>query len=319
MKRLRNYTIELGLVLVLVLAVGFFSYLGYGLVVADTTSRSFSGRQALEFAAEQMEFGPRVTGSEESQQYREWLTLELTSRGWDVVLQPFLAGPDTAAQNVIAISRNLPKGEAPVVIVGAHYDSRIEASRDPDPAKREHPTPGANRGASGPAILLELTRVLDTEPLNFRICLAFFDAAENSGIDGWEGNEGSGYFVAHLETEIPDCGNPRAVVIIDAVGNTDQLQFELSSSTSLSDVLRQIAETLEYPELFAPDKEAVESADHLDFVRNGFPTVYIFDPTYRFRQTTEDTLDKLRSDRLDRIGDTLEAWLELGAPLSGFE
>jgi len=65
-RQLRSYSIEIILVVVLMAAVGLFSYLGYGLVVADTNTRPFSGRQALDIAARQLEFGPRVTGSAES-------------------------------------------------------------------------------------------------------------------------------------------------------------------------------------------------------------------------------------------------------------
>lgn len=315
MKRLKAYIIEISLVTVLIAAVGLFSYLGYGLVIADTTSRPFSGRQALEFAEEQMEFGPRYTGSPVSEEYQNWLTQELTSRGWNVILQPFIAAGSVEAQNIIAVSRDAPE-DAPVVIVGTHYDTGMAAFRDPDASKRNTPVPGANRGASGTAVLLELARVLNVGLVEHRVCLAFFDAEENERVSGWSPAEGSSYFAAHLSTEVPDCANPRAVVTIDAVGNVDQLQFEQNSMPSLADSLRQVAAEEDHATLFAEEIGAAESASHLAFLRGGTPSVHIFDGTYRFRFTTEDTIDKLRADRLQRIGEVLKAWLEQGAPVT---
>lgn len=315
MKRLNAYILEISLVLVLIAAVGLFSYLGYGLVVADTTSRPYSGRQALEFAQEQMEFGPRYTGSPVSEEYRNWLTQELTSRGWNVVLQPFIAAENVEAQNVIAVSRDAPEG-APVIIVGTHFDTGLAAYRDPDATKRNAPVPGANRGASGVAVLLELARVLNTGLVDYRICLAFFDAEENEWVSGWSAAEGSSYFAAHLEAEVPDCARPRAVVTVDSLGNADQLKFEQNSNPTLAAALRQVATEEEHATLFAEEIGSAEAASHLAFLRGGTPSVHIFDDGYRFRYTMEDTIDKLRADRLQRIGEVLKAWLENGAPVT---
>jgi len=230
------------------------------------------------------------------------------------VLQPFVAGRTAEAQNIIAVSQDAP-ANAPVVLVGTHYDTRLRSDREPDAANRSTPTPGANRGASGPAVLLELARTLNTDATGHRICLIFFDAAENGNINNWSPLEGSRYFVDRMEAEVPDCAAPRLVVTIDAVGASEQLRFEQSSDPQLAASLRQTAQSLGYDALFGRQYGPLEAGDHLHFVRAEIPAVHIFDPNYRYRYTTEDTLDKLRADYLERIGVTLKTWLERGAQL----
>src|SRR5690606_9900097 len=66
----------------------------------------------------------------------------------------------------------------PALMLAAHWDTRPLADRDPDPALRGRPVPGASDGASGVAVLLELARVLAADPPPFSIVVALFDGED---------------------------------------------------------------------------------------------------------------------------------------------
>ena len=88
--------------------------------------------------------------------------------------------------------------------------SRIYADHDPDITKQTQPTPGADNGASGVAVLLELARTLpaNTPP----IWLVFFDAEDNGKIPGWDWTLGSKAFVATMTVK------PQAMLLVDMIG-----------------------------------------------------------------------------------------------------
>ena len=138
MQWMRAYRIELILVLILGMAVGFFGYLGYGLLNPQEATREFSGDRAHARVSEQLAYGPRSAGSEASDRMGDWLIDELRGMGWDVVIQPYpvtVAPTETlTARNIIAI-RDGPMPDSPVAIVGTHYDTRLVADADADPAR----------------------------------------------------------------------------------------------------------------------------------------------------------------------------------------
>jgi len=118
MQRIRLYIIELILMGILFLSVGFFGYLGYGLLLPDDNP-NFSGEEALAHVNTQLKYGPRITGSERSQSMSTWLVEELSQEGWDVVIQPFVVplSGDAAALSIEGNfsdeSANSTEGEEP--------------------------------------------------------------------------------------------------------------------------------------------------------------------------------------------------------------
>jgi acetylornithine deacetylase/succinyl-diaminopimelate desuccinylase-like protein len=169
--------------------------------------REFAGARAYADVVAQCQLGPRLPGSEASAEAREYFARELRHAGWNVQEQT-LVYRDVPLCNVIA-----SKGSGPLVIVGAHYDSRATADRD---QRRDTPVPGANDGASGAAVLLELARSLDAKVLQNEVWLAFFDAEDQGQIDGWPWSVGAEYLAGGLD--IP----PEFVIIVDMVGDADQ-------------------------------------------------------------------------------------------------
>ncbi|MEM7125270.1 MAG: M28 family peptidase [Chloroflexota bacterium] len=314
--RFRAYSVELSLIVILFLAIGFFGYLGYGLVASSVGSRPFSGARALEYARTQIEEGPRTTGSLANERLKEWFSQELRDNGWHVVIQPFTTNNQSSAVNLIARNRKTVDS-SPVVLVGAHYNTRSVSDKDPNPENRDQPTLGANSGASGPAVLLELARRINPQNLSIRLCLAFFDASDNNDIEGWEPAEGSDYFLNTLNNfeELRSCTSPQAVIILDMVGTGSPLSFESVSDLTIANSLRQVANALSYSDLFTEGSGDGELGDQMPFARANIPTVFILDTKYTYRHTQEDTLDKLDEAALERIGRTLQTWLEETATL----
>jgi glutaminyl-peptide cyclotransferase len=314
MKRLRVYKVELLLVMVLLAAVGFFAYLGSGLMRSAASTLEFSGDRALEQATRQLEFGARVTGTENSTNMGDWLAEQLVRMNWNVLIEPFPVANTLQARNIIAV-RESQTPNAQAIIIGTHYDSRLAADADANPANHTLATPGANSGAAGPALLLELARTLDVPASGHTICLVFFDAEENGGLPGWEPYLGSRYFLNRLE-EVPRCLNPRFAVILDLVGNTGQNLFiEQTGDADLSRSIWQAAAEAGFGDRFQNQARWAMTSSHTNFQSVGIPASIIADFDYPYRHTLEDTLDKLSAESLEAVGRTLEIWLENGAPL----
>src|SRR4051812_12299884 len=160
MLRLRLYSIELVLVFILAAAVIYFGFLGYGLLTPAFVVEPFSGDHALSDVKKQVDFGDRSTGSSSNIKMGDWLIDELRLLGWDVVVQPFVAPDNHSARNIIAIRSPSPSPARTAMLI-THYDTRMYADRDENAANHVQATPGANDGASGTAVLLELARTLD--------------------------------------------------------------------------------------------------------------------------------------------------------------
>ncbi len=262
----------------------------------------FSGERALQHAAAQMEYVPRHPGTEGARLCGEYILEQLAAQGWQTEEQPFTYR-DTACRNIIG-----KRGSGPVLILGAHYDTRRRADSDPEPANRDKPVPGGNDGASGVAVLLELARVLVPETLGHTIWLAFFDAEDNGGLDGWSWIVGSTYMADNLEVL------PRGMVLADMVGDADQqLYYETNSHGETREGIWEVAADLGY-ETFTPERRHTLLDDHIPFKQRGIPAVDIIDFDYPYWHTVEDTLDKISAASLESVGRTLQEWLLLGMP-----
>lgn len=311
MQRLRAYSIELVLITALLAAIGFFGYLAYGLLRPDVVNETFSGEKALALVSQQLEFGPRITGTEAGLRMGDWLVEQLRLTGWDVVIQPFTINEQVQGRNIIAVRSPASRPGVPVIILATHYDSRITADADPDPAQRQQPTPGANAGASGVAILLELARTLDLESTQHTVCLAFFDAETNADVPGWEGHIGSRLFVEGLPNSVPRCASPRYVVGVEQAGAANQRFFRNDEGDeTLSRSIWRVAANLQLGARFPDQTRTTPATSTVAFARVGIPTADLIGVDYPYRATLADTLDKLSAETLSAVGLVLEAWLE---------
>jgi len=309
MQVFRLYSIELILVGTLVGAIAFFGYLGYGLVY---TTPTFSGEQALHYVARQVENGERSTGSPNNLAIGDWLAKELAGTNWKVYIQPFTLLNGAAARNIIAIS-NAPTADAPVALLAAHYDTRLFADSDPAPEQQLIAPVGANSNASGVGVLLELVRTLNTEDSDYTFCLALFDADDNGSLPDWEHAWGSNFFIQNAAESIDRCRQPNLVLLVDTVGYGEQNLSIVAdnNAAAIRDSLQQAAGELGYAQRFRSDNSGVITSPLLQL---GAPTVLITSFTYPYRNTTQDTLDKVSAESLLSVGRTLETWLERGLP-----
>jgi hypothetical protein len=263
----------------------------------EPDSVSFDSSRAYADVQTQVAFGTRMPGSAGHAQVREWMRAELESAGWDVQVHESerMGHP---IFNIIA-KRN---AEPPQIILGAHYDTRMIADNDPDLTKRAEPVPGANDGASGVAVLLELARSLpeDTAP----VWLVFFDAEDNGRIEGWDWILGSRAFVEEIQVQ------PRAVVIVDMIGDADlNIYLEKNSNATIRAEIWNTAATLGHGDVFIDEEKFSMLDDHTPFNEANIPAVDIIDFDYPYWHTTQDTLDKISAESLQAVGDTLWHWI----------
>lgn len=260
----------------------------------------FDGERAYADVEYQVSLGARVPGSFAHTQIREWISGQVKNSGWLVEIQTVnINGLDIF--NIVA--KKEKKEDLPWVIIGAHYDTRKVADKDPVFSNRVQPVPGANDGASGVSILLELSRSLPAE-IGANIWLVFFDAEDNGNLPGGEWILGSRTFVESLE------GRPEAVIILDMVGDEDlNIFYEKNSDQNLSREIWKTAEDLGFGDKFIDFPKHRVIDDHLPFVQAGIPAVDIIDLDYPFWHTTGDTLDKVSAESLDIVGQVVLTWL----------
>lgn len=279
------------------LLAGVVGWYAFSFKNENNIPSEFDGQRALADVETQVSFGPRIPGTDGHDRFQEWLSEELKANRWMVEIQYSQQGSH-AVENIVAKRGS----DSPEIILGAHYDSRIYADNDSDPALREQPVPGANDGASGVAVLLELARSLpeDAPP----VWLVFFDAEDNGRIGDWEWILGSRAFVAQNPVA------PRAVVIVDMVGDADlNLYWEVNSDEALRAEIWQLAEQQGYGRFFIPQTKYSMLDDHTPFLEAGIPAVDIIDFDYPHWHTTGDTPDKVSAESLEAVGATLRAWI----------
>lgn len=316
MRRARFYAIEITLVGILGLAVAYFGYLAYGLLLPDQRTEPFSGERAMEYAAQQLAFGERSTGSDGNVQMTEWLTGTLQQMGWDVIVQPFRVTDTVTANNVVAV-RGLGAATEPVVILATHFDSRLFADKDRDEADWIQPAPGANAGASGTAVLMELADSLDVTTTGHTVCLVFLDAEDNGGLAGWDYAMGSAQFIQGLVRgvePIDRCMEPRAVVYLDMVGANQAVTVDSPNTPALAAALQATADAQGVGEEFEATARSNEVTAVTRFAEQDMPVAEIVAWDYPERHTTDDELDQLSALGFFRVGQTLKAWLEQDAP-----
>ncbi|MFQ5821391.1 MAG: M28 family peptidase [Candidatus Heimdallarchaeota archaeon] len=281
----------------------------------------FTGSNAFSYLEEYMELSPIIPGSPASLQFHAYATRHLEKYSWEVELQNWKhQGTNRTLHNLIAkkhASNNITKE---ILILGAHYDTRFWADRDPDPSKRESPVPGANDGGSGVVVLLELARILDFSQ-DLEIWLVFFDAEDQGRIPGWDSGIngwciGSSYFVDQLSSL--EQQRILVAIIIDLVGDFNLiLKKEGYSDPTYAQDIWQAAAELGYSDCFVDDIGSSIIDDHIPFLDAGIPAVDIIQqisrdgyPFFQWHHTINDTIENVSSESLEKVGRTLEFYIE---------
>ncbi len=151
-------------------------------------SPNFCADTAYRFVADQVAFGPRTPGSVAHRRCAVYIVRQMWRWCDTVVVQPFSAtlwnGTVVQGKNIIATVKGNKNAGDRRIMLAAHWDSRFWADHDPDEANRKSPIVGANDGASGAGVLMELARVLSAMPPAVSVDFVFFDV-EDQGVPEW--------------------------------------------------------------------------------------------------------------------------------------
>jgi glutaminyl-peptide cyclotransferase len=206
------------------------------------------------------------------------------------------------------------EGERPGrILLGTHYDTRPWADRDPDPARRHDPVPGANDGGSGVALLAELGRELTGRQDRPSVDIVFFDAEDWHEIDGKEVSQGARSFVAQLLA----ADTPDGVIIVDMVGgrnlvlDVDVNCQDHDPSYRLTLDLFQLGHSLGLPAfgMKKPHPYKWIGCDHTPFMAADVPTALLIDLDYPEWHTVQDLPAACDAESLAQVGAVLETFL----------
>jgi len=210
---------------------------------------AFNADSAYSYVDKQVAFGPRVPNTKPHDLCADYLAGELKRFGADVIVQdaPVTAfdGTELKAKNIIGQYNKEKKNR---VLLYAHWDSRPFADHDPDPKMRNTPIPGANDGASGVGVLMEIARQINKAGINIGVDIIFFDA-EDYGTpehldlpykpDTW--CLGTQYWCNHPHVEDYSA---RWGILLDMVGAPDAVFYkELYSKKFAPDLLDRVWNT----------------------------------------------------------------------------
>ena len=288
-------------------------------------SLRFNGSQAFEDLVWQVELGPRLPGSEVSAQFRENLTVELEDLGFDVTTSEHEHLNYNFTNLYATFSPDDEEDVHPRVIISAHYDSRNIADRDENVSNHQLPIDGANDGASGAAVLMELARLIPTMNLTYPIQLFWNDAEDQDdnytlGSKAWSEN------LTESEIESID-----AFLLLDMIGDVNlTLHKIIPGNESLFQQFESIVRTLGYDGsspcqtdfpngILDVNRSTVVFDDHVHPLGLGIPSIDIMDPVYgeesesgfgTLWHTTNDTVEHVSAASLLAIGRIIEYGLE---------
>ena len=246
------------------------------------------GARAFQHLEAQVACGPRVPGTPAAACCRRYILAHLERRAEKLGLQEFrLADPyGTDSLQLVNILAHFHPERPARVLLAAHYDSRPRADRDSG-AAQSLPVPGANDGASGVAVLLEVAEALGSWDPGVGVDLVFFDG-EDYGKEGEVQHYllGSRHFAATMGAY-----RPRAMLLLDMVGDADlHIRMEensLRAAPALTRLVFAVAESLGAKSFVSAPGPAVYD-DHMHFLLQRIPAVDLIDLDYPAWHTTRD-------------------------------
>lgn len=284
----------------------------------------FNESNAYDHISSQLDFGFRVPGTLEHDMCADWIRNEIEPSVDSVVTHNFTIQKEgLAAYDCQNILGKLNTDEEKIVILGAHWDSRNVSEKDY--IDRNLPIPGANDGASGVAVLIELARALSFYTINLtcQIWFLFIDAEDQGytngmyGIQDWSYVEGSPIFVENIENFYdPSEENLECFILLDMVGGTN-LTFikESRSDDNLHEGIFTEGRLLGYNESFPVTPKIMSiNDDHIPFTELDVPVVdLIIDFLYgdwTHHHTHSDDLSNIDPESLKITGRTIESFIK---------
>ena len=269
----------------------------------------FDEDHAFEYLVAQCDFGPRNPGSEGYYACLDFIINELDQSADDIILQDFRYQEQRYRkrydlQNIIA--RFNPDASFQTII-SAHWDTRPWADQEDNRRDRNQPIIGANDGASGVAVLLELAKIMGETPPPIGVNLVFFDG-EDLGVPGENETycQGSRYFAKNLPIPRPD-----EAINLDMVGDK-QLhipveKYSLEYNPSLVRYLWGRADDMGLDAFDITPQYAIYD-DHVRLHEiAGIPAIDLIDfkypnPYANFWHTMNDVPENCSAESLEQVG-----------------
>ncbi len=275
----------------------------------------FNGARAYEYLKQLSEIGPRPSGSPGMKRQQEMLEEHFKKLGGEVQFQRFqyrhpVDGSAVPIGNLIVHWHPDRKDR---ILLCAHYDTLPYPMLDPvDPKGR---FVGANDGASGTALLMEMAHVIPDLETRYGIDFVLFDAEEYIFSESDRFFVGSEYFASQYVNQ-PPAHRYRWGVLLDMIGDADLQIYQERHSLSwpkTRPLVQQIwatARRLGVREFIHQPKHAVRD-DHVPLnVIAGIPTCDLIDFDYPPWHTQGDTPDKCSPESLAKVGWVLWEWLK---------
>ena len=277
-------------------------------------SPSFDGDAAMELVRKQVAFGPRVPGTEGHADQLAWMMARLDSTAAEVVADTFThvttqSGDTLTLTNVLG--RFAPQ-ESRRILLLAHWDTRPTSDQAADSAGRATPVPGANDGASGTAVLLELAETLAASPPPLGVDILLVDG-EDYGPGVEDMLLGAKRYGGVFSSDAPEVyGGARPVygVLLDMVGDADpRFPVEGYSAQFANAVVRKVwgaAERLGFQDVFPNTVGQNLTDDHVPLIEAGLPTANVIDFTYgpgnAYWHTPDDVPENVSAETLGMVG-----------------
>lgn len=278
----------------------------------------FKSDSAFYYLARQMAFDPRVPGSQASDECAQFIVSELQRHGADSVFvqEGTVVAYDGERLPIKNIMGSFNKDARSRILLVAHYDSRPWADSDPNQDNRIKPVPGANDGASGVAVLLEVARNLGQHKPAVGVDLLMVDAEDYGQSSGFSNHDetwalGTQYWVKNMPYA-PD-SLPKYAILLDMVGGVDakfhREYYSNRYAPALVDKVWGIADRSGFGDRFINLDGGAVIDDHVYLNKAGIPAVDIieskndmtksFPPTWH---TLEDDMDNIDRSSLKAAG-----------------
>lgn len=286
----------------------------------------FSADSAYQYVASQCDFGPRVPGTDAQKACAKWLQNELLRHGATIKLQEgeMTAYNGTKLPIINIIGSFNPDAKMRVLLM-SHWDSRPFADNDPDPSMRKQPVMGANDGASGVGILLELARLCNEKLPQVGIDIFLTDAEDYGAPEDWSGPHDEKWWALGTQMWCKQAAKEgyRAQygILLDMVGSANATFYREYYSeryaNSFVNEIWQAAARLGYGDLFINQGGGGVTDDHVfvnrmlqipcvDIIDTRTDTDGTFCPEWH---TTHDTIDNISRETLGKVGRVLVSLL----------
>ena len=296
---------------------------------------SFSSDSAYAYIERQMAFGPRVPNSNAHMQCAVWLIEQLKAFGAEVELQkgfmPDYKGDNQQIYNIIGhftpVQRDSASHASARILLGAHYDTRPWCDEEDDYSDRFYNVPGANDGASGVGVLLEVARQLgQKDSLKTPVDIIFFDCEDMGTPRVYTGAEREDTWCLGSQLWATNYAKNSAAVyaygiILDMVGAPDAVfPLEMYSTQYASNYQHQIwraAEQLGYGAMFSKQQSYPITDDHyyINYIA-GIPCVDVIHYDIRnatgfphWWHTRNDNMDNISKSTLQAVGEVVMSQL----------